>query len=144
MSEIVVKATQNGSQFGAFAETWGSNRETIDSNVPSERVLYWHDKKAIIIFKVACTWDPNVLAREKEKWLKYSDLVADLKTQCAVPVVVGILGVLGGLRRRLKQTKIFRDYQLDSVISDLQYEAIAGTINILRNHQGSKGETVMG
>ena len=73
--------------------------------------------------------------------------MADLKTQypqCAVlvvPVVVGTLGVLGGLRRRLKQTKI---YQLDAVISDLQYEAIAGTIRILRSHQGSKGEAVMG
>ena len=46
-----------------------------------------------------------------------------------------------GLRRRLKQTKIFRDYQLDTVISDLQYEAIAG---ILRTRQGKKGETEMG
>ena len=64
---------------------------------------------------------PECTGKGKEKWLKYADLATDLKTQypqCAVvlvvPVVVGTLRVLGGLRRRLKQTKIFRDYQLDT------------------------------
>ncbi len=158
VSERVVDATRYVTRIGEFAETWGSNRVTVDTNVPTERevgacrpdiVLYLLDRNAIVIFEVACAWDPNVLAREQEKWLKYTDLAADLKIQypqCAVlvvPVVVGTLGVVGGLRKRLRQCKIFRDYQLDTVISDLQYEAITGGIRILKSHQGSRGDAVI-
>ncbi len=53
------------------------------------------------------------------------------------------LGVVGGLRKRLRQCKIYRDYQLDTVISDLQYEAITGAIRILKNHQESRGDAVI-
>ena len=106
-------------------------------------VLYWQDRNAIVIFKVACTWEPNVLAREQEKWPTWRTNLKSQFPQSAVlvvPVVVGTLGAVGRLRKRLRHNK-----SLETINRHRnQYEAMAGAIRIFRNHQGSRGDAVIG
>ena len=41
------------------------------------------EKRRVVIFKVACAWDPLVGTREQEKRMKYQELAADLVNQCS-------------------------------------------------------------
>ena len=131
-----------------------SSRVTVDVNVPTERtvtacrpdlVLYWRDKKVIIVFEVACAWDPLVLEREQEKWHKYEPLARDIATRyresavIVIPIVIGTLGVVGSLHNRLTRLGLFPASMLDTVIGDLQLEAIRASAQIIRGHLAIKG-----
>ena len=145
---------RNASLSRAWVLEIGKTRITVDTNMPTERnvlacrpdhVLYWEEKKVIVVFEVACAWEPLVLEREKEKWLKYEPLATDIAARnrisavIVMPIVVGTLGVIGSMHERLKQLKLFPASSLNTVIADLQMEAIQATTQILRSQLSTKG-----
>ena len=75
-----------------------------------------------MILEVACTWEPLILEREREKKGKYQELAADLARQLpgfkirVVPVVLGDLGAVGGLRRHLEESQLFTEKQIVELV----------------------------
>ena len=60
---------------------------SVDLSIPTDKqltaqrpdlVAYLCKEKVIVIFRVACAWEPLVSERELEKFSKYRDLAADL------------------------------------------------------------------
>ena len=99
-------------------------RLLIDQNLPTDRrvvhtrpdlVVRLIREKKFYIFEVSCAWEPLVQAREKEKWSKYQELAADLAQQwkgfrvLVVPIDVGDLGLVVGMRKQLERTELFSD-----------------------------------
>ena len=87
---------------------------SVDLSIPTDKqltarrpdlVAYLCKEKVIVIFEVACAWEPLVNERELEKFSKYRDLAADLASQNpgwrvkTVPLVVGTLGTVNSFRR---------------------------------------------
>ena len=59
-------------------------------------------ERKIVLYEVACMWDPLIKERENEKKRKYQELAADLAKRWQgykVTVVLVVLGDLGTLRR---------------------------------------------
>ena len=79
---------------------------------------------------MACTWEPLIPEREKEKRSKYFDLAADIGRResrwqlRSVAVVVGTMGTLGTLRHQLAQLGLWTPKEIVWLIQDLQYQAI--------------------
>ncbi|MCH9782250.1 MAG: hypothetical protein K0U02_06080 [Betaproteobacteria bacterium] len=58
-------------------------------------ILYF----TIVTIEGACTWEPNVLSREQEKWLKYAEMAEDLRVQYPqCEVLIGCTCCSGDLR----------------------------------------------
>ena len=93
----------------------------VDQRVPTGRhvtenrpdlIVRLREGKRIIVLEVACAWDPLVVKRELEKRNKYARLKADLAKQwpgytvVVIPVVVGDLGIVAGLKKNLNLAKL--------------------------------------
>ena len=133
-------------------------RLSVDANVPTERelracrpdlVLYWNEVKVIVVFEVACAFESCLLEREKEKWLKYEPLAADLAagrrdfSVVVVPVVIGSLGVVGSMYNRLNQLGLFKAPRLEELIMEVQVAALTSSARILRTHLATKNSARM-
>ena len=90
-----------------------------------------------------CTWDPNVLEREKEKKRKYLELAADLAKQEQgygveiFPIVLGTLGVVGQLIGVLKAARLWDAHQVKGLAASLQWETLCGAVRLIRRHMSA-------
>ena len=106
-------------------------------------MTFLHHSKNIIIFKVACAWEPLVLERQRKKCGKYSELAADLATQWpgwsveVVPVVVGSLGIIGCLREEFVKLGFFSRREILWLVQNIQFEALCSGVRMLRKHPSS-------
>ena len=127
-------------------------RLLIDQNIPTDRkvancrpdlVVRLIKEKRIIIFEVACAWEPLVKTREREKWLKYQELAADLAKQWShfkvdvIPVVTGNLGLIVGLKRYLRKARLMNSVEIDQLIKATQREALCSAVRLIRRHMGA-------
>lgn len=90
----------------------------IDSAIPNDRQMSAHRpdlvivlerEKFIAIVEVSIPWEANVLANDREKQNKYLPLAADMASSSssrvmAVPIIIGTLGVIDGLKKELTKT----------------------------------------
>ena len=121
----------------------------IDQNLPTDRtvehtrpdlVVRLTREKKIYIFEVACAWEPLVQAREREKWSKYQELAADLAQQwkgfrvLVIPIVVGDLGLVVGMRKQLEKTELFTDGESERLVRAIQRDVLCSAVRIIRRH----------
>ena len=119
----------------------------VDLSIPTDRALterrpdliaFFSESRRIVIFEVACAWDPLVREREEEKRSKYQELAADMAVQnpgwkvSVVPVVVGVLGSMGKLREELSNTELFTRHQVNRLSREIQYESLCSAIRMIR------------
>ena len=124
-------------------------RLLIDQNIPTIRnvrerkpdlVVRLQEEKRVLIFDVTVAWEPLVKERDIEKERKYQELAADLANQWpgfriqVYPVVVGDLGLVVGLKRYLQRTNLFETGEIDSLMQEIQREALCGSVRIIRRH----------
>ena len=64
-------------------------RLVVDLSIPTDRqlterrpdlVAYYRELRRIVIFEIACAWEPLIEERQREKGGKYRELAADLAT----------------------------------------------------------------
>jgi len=89
-----------------------------------DNILCINQTNKIWILDVACTWDPLLEERDREKVAKYIPLAADMGKR--VPrwhvkvgaLVVGSLGTIKSLRSQLAQLQLWKASELDRILSD--------------------------
>ena len=81
-------------------------------------ITYFRESRHIVIFKIACPWEPLIEECQKEKELKYRELAANLATQWPgwqvfiTPLVVGSLGSLGSFREELSKLQLLQKSEI--------------------------------
>ena len=121
----------------------------VDRSIPTDRqlterrpdlVAYFRELKHIVIFEIACAWEPLVLERENKKRGKYRELAADLATQwpgwkvTTVPLVVGALGTLNRFREELSELKLFSEKKISWMAREAQFEALVSATRLVCQH----------
>ena len=123
----------------------------VDQLIPTSRtvihrkpdlVVRMEEERRVVIFEVACAWDRGLKEREVEKRGKYQELAADLATQertitykvVVVPVVLGDLGTITGLKKNLKRAKLLTDEEMDRFMASAQREVLCAAIKITKRH----------
>ncbi len=119
----------------------------VDLCVPTDRAITARrpdlivrqvKEKKITIFEVACSWDPKVEKREREKYAKYADPAADLAKQwegfrvTVVPVVIGDLGLIRNMRRQIKKANILNVKEIARFAAEAQREVQCWAVKILK------------
>ncbi len=95
-------------------------------------------KKLIVIYEVACAWDPGVTRRERQKLAKYQELAADLAKQfpgrrvLVVPVVFGVLGSL--MLEDTSEAPERRGHQ--GIMREGQRETLRSTVRLVKRSLG--------
>ena len=80
------------------------------------------------------------MKREREKRCKYQELAANLARRYpgyrikAVPVVLGELGAVDGLRRHLGESQLFTDVETTGLVKVMQREVVCCSTRILQRH----------
>lgn len=103
-------------------------------------IIRINSSKIIWILDVACTWEPLVSEREKEKMMKYRLLVSDMgrrEPQWSVrttAVVVGVLGAIGNLRGQLAQLNLWSPDEIAQLMKNIQYFTLNAAVQLLRRH----------
>lgn len=98
------------------------------------------EEKRLVIFEVACAWEPLVEEREKEKRHKYQELASDLSRQwpgyqiSVIPVVVGDLGLITRLRGHLERAGIMTRDQIRTLMGEVQREVLCAAVKIVKRH----------
>ena len=88
----------------------------------------------MVIFEVACAWEPTVTERENQ------ELAADLSHQWpgyrieVILVVVGDLGLITNMRKHLKKSHIFREIEISRLMSDVLREVLCSAVRIIKRH----------
>ena len=129
-------------------------RLVVDLSIPTDRqlterrpdlVAYYRELRRIVIYEVACAWEPLIEERQREKRGKYRELAADLATQWpgwkvqTTPVVVGDLGSLGSLREELSGLQLFTRKEILRFARNAQFEVLCSAVRILRRHLSNDG-----
>ena len=124
-------------------------RVLVDQNCPTmeqmehtrpDLVLRLAKEKRIHIMDVACSWEPRVTEREKEKKEKYQPLAADLAKQwqgykvTVTPVVMGTLGLVTKMREDLRKTNIFSKQAAEKFAAEAQREVVCSAVRIIKRH----------
>ncbi len=119
----------------------------IDVSVPTDGLLterrpdlivYLKPTRQVIIFEVACAWDPLIVERENEKRVKYLPLAAELASQRpgykveVRPLVIGDLGTMASLRRELMDSKILDPGGVTKLVKAIQFESLISAVRIIR------------
>ena len=129
-------------------------RLVVNLSIPTDQQLterrpglltYYRELRRIVIYEVACTWEPLIEKRQHEKRGKYRELVADLATQwpgwkvLTTPVVVGDLGSLGSLRDELSGLQLFTRKEILRFARNAQFEVLCSAVRILQRHLSNDG-----
>lgn len=75
--------------------------------------------------------------------MKYQELAADLACQWkgfqvqVIPIVIGDLGLIVGLREHLRKAKILNEGEIDQLIREAQREALCSAVRIIRRHMAT-------
>ena len=115
-----------------------TDREISDRR--PDLVVRLTSQRRVVIFEVACAWEPTVTERENQKRRKYQELAADLSHQWpgyrieVIPVVVGDLGLITNMRKLLKKSHIFREKEISRLMSDVQREVLCSAVRIIKRH----------
>ena len=128
-------------------------RLVVDLSIPTDRqlterrpdlVAYYRELGRIVIYEIACAWEPLIEDRQREKGGKYRELAADLATQWpgwkvqTTPLVVGDLGSLGSLRDELSKLQLFTKKEILRFTRNAQFEVLCSAVRILRRHLSSE------
>ena len=103
-------------------------------------IAYFRESRRIIIFEIACAWEPLIEERQMEKGLKYRELAADLATQWpgwgvfTIPLVVVSLGSLGSFREELSKLQLLQKSKILWLARNAQFEALCSAVRIIRRH----------
>ncbi len=126
-----------------------SKKMLVDVCIPTKRYiserrpdLVTIDKaaKRIVIYEVACAWDPGVTRREEQKLAKYQELAADLAKQCpgkrvkVVPVVFGALGSVTNIRKRLRTSQSLSQEAIMEIVREGQRETLCSAVRLVKRH----------
>ena len=126
-----------------------TKRILIDQAIPTDKTLEHRrpdltvrlaGERRVVIFEVACAWDPLVGTREKEKRAKYQELAADLVNQwpgfraVVIPVVIGDLGVIESLRKHLKRSRLLSDVAIQRFMAEAQRETLCSAVRLIKRH----------
>jgi len=104
---------------------------TIPNNKPNI-IIRDNEKRTCMLIDVAISGDRNVIKKETEKVLKYTDLTTEIQRMwnvktSMIPVIIGATGTI---------SKSFRKYVSDIPghhdVKELQTTATLGTAHILR------------
>ncbi len=127
----------------------GETKILIDQEIPTDRAIKHRrpdlvvrvgKEKRVVIYEVACAWDPLVKEREDEKKAKYQELADDLAKQCpgykvtVVPVVLDDLGTIKGLKRHLTKNGLLSKSETEAVVPTMQRETLCATVKIIKRH----------
>ena len=102
--------------------------------------MYLRRMKVLVIFEMACAWEPLVLEREREKEAKYAELAADLASQFPgwkvelAPLVIGDLGSVGNLLTYLRKGGILSEFEARRVAREMQFEVLCQCVHVLKRH----------
>ena len=125
---------------------------TVDLSIPTDRqmterrpdlIAYFRETRRIVIFEIACAWEPLIEERQREKGGKYRELAADLATQwpgwrvVTTPLVVGDLGSLGSFRKELSKLQLFDIREILHLARNAQFESLCSAVRIIRRHLSS-------
>ena len=83
-------------------------------------LLSGEDDNQLVLFKVACAWEPLLKEREREKRAKYGKLSENQARQrigckvSTIPVVVSNPGLVGGLEGHLSQSRSTEERRIPS------------------------------
>ena len=103
-------------------------------------VVYLKRLRTLVIFEMACAWEPLIKEREREKAAKYAELAADLATQFpgwkveVAPLVIGDLGSVGELLTHLRKGGILDESGARRVAREMQYEVLCQCVRVLKRH----------
>jgi hypothetical protein len=122
------------SQEGKVTTLWNQQVQT-DRTIPNNKpdiIIHDNAKGTCLLIDVASSGERNVLKKEAEKTLKYTDLTIEIQCMCnaktnVIPVITGATGTI---------SKSFRKY-LSNIsgnheIKEVQKTAILGTAHVLR------------
>ena len=134
---------------GTFAKRLIIDQTSSDREISDRRpdlVVRLRSQRRVIIFEVACAWDPTVTERKNQKRREYQELAADLSHQWpgyrieAIPVVVGDLGLVNNFRKHLKRSQIFSEAEISVLMRDVQREVLCSAVRFIKRHNngGSK------
>ena len=114
--------------------------DRVVENRRPDLVVRMPGERRIVIMEVAAAFEPCIREREFEKRNKYRELAADLARQHpswrvkTIPVVLGDLGTLCGLRGHLEDSGLFWPSALEETISLMQREVICASADLLVKH----------
>lgn len=98
-------------------------------------------QKRLVVLEVAVAWEPGVSERFQEKADKYRGLGADLANTyknyavTTIPVVMGSMGLVAKrLKVELRKAKFLTHKSIDRLISNMQREALCGSVRLIRTH----------
>ena len=117
-------------------QTLLTDREIFDRR--PDLVVRLRIQRRVVIFEVACAWEPTITDRENQKRRKYQELGADLLHQWpsyrieVIPVVVGDLGLITNMRRYLLNSHIFREKEISRLMSDVKREVLCSAVRIIK------------
>ena len=102
-------------------------------------IVRLEEQQEMYLFDVACSWEGGVEKREREKYLKYQALAADLARQwtskvAVIPVVIGVLGTIKRAEEHLAKIPFLTSREVKDFLATAQREVLVCSIRILKQH----------
>jgi hypothetical protein len=144
----VTKSIDNDQQLGdefidtdGLREYWWNIPVKTCTKVKYNRpdIITWnHQEKQCTIIEIACPLDVNIVAKEKEKEVKYGPLIRNLQMLYKgyqftfVPIVVGAMGFVTKALKGHVQQLGFPEREAAYIIRKLQVLSVCGTVKIAK------------